>query len=74
VEWALKTFSDSTAVIYVCGNHKFYDGSNSIPTLFGKLINMTRNTHVSLLENDSIFIDGITAVPLTFKTEPSDSS
>lgn len=56
LEWALKTFTQP--VIYVMGNHEFY-GSRTVPRLFATARAKVAGTHVHLLENDAITIDGV---------------
>jgi predicted phosphodiesterase len=54
-------------VLYVLGNHEFYD--HSIPRLTERIRNITRGTNVTLLENDSIRLGDITFLGATLWTD-----
>jgi predicted phosphodiesterase len=56
VRWALKALPD-TPVIYVPGNHEYYD--HNLPELSGQLKRETEGTRVHVLDNDSAVIGGV---------------
>ena len=53
VEWASKTFAD-TPVIYVLGNHEYYDAN--MQQLYSELKAASVNTNVHILDNDAMTI------------------
>ena len=53
IEWAKNTFVD-TPVIYVLGNHEYYD--SNMQQLFSKFKAAAANTNVHVLDNDAITI------------------
>jgi Icc-related predicted phosphoesterase len=57
VNWMTRHFNH-LPVIWVLGNHEYYH--NSLPGLLYKLKELTRDTNVTLLENESIQKEGIT--------------
>ena len=64
--WAQKQFSDSP-VVYVLGNHEFY--RNSLPGLTGLLMQETEGSHICLLENSAVEINGFTILGCTLWTD-----
>ena len=52
--WALESFNKP--VIYVLGNHEYY--RHCYPNLLQKLKRLTEGTHVHILENDILEMDG----------------
>lgn len=66
IEWALQTFQ--RPVIYVMGNHEFY-GQRSMPELWKKARKKVAGTHVHLLENETIEIDGVRFLGSTLWTD-----
>ncbi len=66
LEWALKTFT--RPVIYVLGNHEFY-GWRTVPHLMAKARAKVADTHVHLLENGAITIDGVRFLGATLWTD-----
>ena len=65
IAWALSNFTKP--VIYVPGNHEFYEYVR--PDLLTRMRAATANTHVHLLDNDSIVIDGIRFLGATLWTD-----
>lgn len=66
IEWALQAFD--RPVIYVMGNHEFY-GQRPMLDLWRKAREKAASTHVHLLENDSVVIDGVRFLGATFFTD-----
>jgi predicted phosphodiesterase len=66
VEWAMENIKQCP-VIYVLGNHEYY--GKSYPKLIGSIKNITRDTNVHLLENDSISVDNTLFVGCTLWTD-----
>lgn len=66
VKWMTEHYSH-LPVIYVMGNHEYY--RNSYPGLLNKLKTLTRKTNISLLENESICLDGVTFHGATLWTD-----
>jgi predicted phosphodiesterase len=64
--WALNHFK--RPVIYVMGNHEFY-GQRPMVDLMAKARERTAGTHVHLLENDSVVIDGVRFLGCTLWTD-----
>ncbi|TCD29043.1 phosphoesterase [Pedobacter psychrodurus] len=56
IEWIKETIP-SKPVIYVLGNHEYYKGT--YPNTLHKIIEASRGSNVSVLENESIEFDGI---------------
>lgn len=56
IQWILSEIK--TPVIYVLGNHEYYKGS--YPKTLNKIKELAKNTHVHVLENNSLELDGIT--------------
>ena len=53
IEWAKNTFAD-TPVVYVLGNHEYYD--SNMQQVFSEIKETVVNTNVHVLDNDSITI------------------
>ena len=66
IEWAIKTFPN-TPVVAVLGNHEYY--GEKYPSLMKKAKELAAGTHVHVLENDSIEIDGVTFFGCTLWTD-----
>jgi predicted phosphodiesterase len=64
--WARKQFPDKP-VIYVLGNHEFY--RHSLPGLTELLKNETDGSHICLLENSAVEIQGYTFLGCTLWTD-----
>lgn len=64
--WALENIRD-TPVIYVLGNHEYY--RHALPDLCDSLKERTQGTHVHVLENDSIVINGVRFLGCTLWTD-----
>jgi predicted phosphodiesterase len=60
--WALQQFP-TTPIIYLMGNHEFYH--NALPTLTGTIQRGTAGTHLHLLENSAVEINGYTFLGCT---------
>lgn len=57
IEWILKTIND-IPVIYILGNHEYYKGS--YPKTLRKIVALSQDTNVQVLENRSVVIDDVT--------------
>jgi len=55
-KWALENITDQK-VIYVLGNHEFYD--EATPQLIDKLRQLSKGTHIYVLENNAVTIQGV---------------
>ena len=55
IPWIRRTFPE-IPVIYIAGNHEFY--GEKAPGLLDKLKSETAGSHIHVLENDSVEIDG----------------
>lgn len=66
VAWAQKTFGD-TPVIYVTGNHEYYDGS--LGHTLEKMRKLAEGTNVHLLQNNVITIQGVRFIGATLWTD-----
>ena len=64
--WALQQFP-TTPIIYLMGNHEFYH--NSLPALTGTIQRGTAGTHLHLLENSAVEINGYTFLGCTLWTD-----
>ena len=64
--WARTHFPDQP-VIYVLGNHEFYQ--HSLPDLTERLKQETEGSHICLLENSSVELNGITFLGCTLWTD-----
>ena len=64
--WARKQFPDQP-VIYVLGNHEFY--RHSLPGLTELLKSETDGSHICLLENSAVEINGLTFLGCTLWTD-----
>ncbi len=56
IEW-IKEAIPNIPVIYILGNHEYYKGS--YPKTLRKIQEMAEGTHIHVLENESVEIDGI---------------
>ncbi len=65
VRWAKENFSEP--VIYVAGNHEAY--SHDLPRLFEKLKKEAAGSNVTVLNNESHVIDGVTFLGCTLWTD-----
>lgn len=68
IEWALNTIPKHRQVIYVMGNHEFY-GQRVMMELWKAARKKVEGTHVHLLENESIEIDGVRFLGCTLWTD-----
>jgi predicted phosphodiesterase len=66
LRWARNQFPDKP-VVYVLGNHEFY--RHSLPGLTGLLRRETEGSHVHLLENSPVEINGFTFLGCTLWTD-----
>ena len=66
IVWALAAFQ--RPVIYVLGNHEYY-GQRLMPELLATARAKCRGTHVHLLENDAVAIDGVRFLGCTLWTD-----
>lgn len=66
LEWAKQSF-DGKTVIYILGNHEYYD--HAIPQLTNELRECAAGTHVHILEQNSLEIDGIKFLGCTLWTD-----
>lgn len=66
IEWIKENIPDKP-VIYVLGNHEYYKGT--YPNTLHKIIEASRGSNVSVLENDSIELEGIRFHGATFWTD-----
>src|SRR5439155_12653591 len=64
--WARRHFPDKP-VVYVLGNHEFY--RHSIPALTEALKRETDGSHIHLLENKAVELDGFTFLGCTLWTD-----
>jgi predicted phosphohydrolase len=65
-KWARRYFPDKP-VVYVLGNHEFY--RNSIPELTNKLKEETAGSHIHVLENDVLELNGFSILGCTLWTD-----
>lgn len=63
--WAIEHFKN-VQVVYVLGNHEFY--KNAYPKTVSDLYELTKNTNVSILEDDVITINNINILGCTLWT------
>lgn len=68
IEWALQAFPWHRLVIYVMGNHEFY-GQRTMQELWKAAKKKVEGTHVHLLENESIDIEGVRFLGCTLWTD-----
>ena len=61
-------FKINRPVIYVMGNHEYY-GKRSMSDLLKKMREKTAGTHVHLLENDTVVLDGVRFIGATLWTD-----
>jgi Icc-related predicted phosphoesterase len=66
LEWALETFP-STPVLYVFGNHEYYE--NAYPKHSYELKQKAESTNVRILENDTVTIDDVTFLGCSLWTD-----
>jgi predicted phosphodiesterase len=66
LQWAKAQFP-KTPVIYVLGNHEFY--RHSLPDLTETLKRETKGSHIHVLENDAVEINGFTFLGCTLWTD-----
>ena len=66
IQWALAAFSKP--VIYVMGNHEYY-GQRPMMELLAKARQKTAGSHVHLLENEYVVIDGVRFLGCTLWTD-----
>lgn len=66
VEWAKRTFPDKR-VVYVAGNHEYY--GKAIPHLTDKLRACAAGSNVSVLDEETVTIDGVRFVGATMWTD-----
>lgn len=66
IEWIKSAIKDKP-VIYVLGNHEYYNGS--YPKTLNKIKALSENTYIHVLENQSIEIEGITFHGATLWTD-----
>lgn len=52
----IREFSGSTPVVYICGNHEFY--GDRLPRVTERLKEATAGSHIHVLENDVIELNG----------------
>jgi len=68
IEWALQTIPWHRPVIYVMGNHEFY-GQRVMMELWKAARKKVEGTHVHLLENEAVIIDGVCFLGCTLWTD-----
>lgn len=68
IEWALTTVPWHRPVIYVMGNHEFY-GQRVMMELWNAARDKVKGTHVHLLENEAVEIDGVRFLGCTLWTD-----
>jgi len=66
IQW-LASLNINKPVIYVLGNHEYY--RNTYPSLIAKVKQERAGSHIHVLENDSVSIDGITFHGCTLWTD-----
>lgn len=66
VVWAIESFT--VPVIMVFGNHDHYGESNAYPSLLNRAKELTRGTHVTILENEITEMEGVLFVGCTLWT------
>lgn len=66
LRWACETFAH-TPVVYVLGNHEFYDGV--IPDLTETLQHAAKGSGVHILENERVELHGVTFLGCTLWTD-----
>lgn len=66
ITWALSSFR--RPVVYVLGNHEYF-GQRLMPELLAAARAKCRGTHVHLLENDAVVIDGVRFLGCTLWTD-----
>ena len=66
VLWAKKMFN--VPVIYVPGNHEFYDASQCMHEHVAQMKDVSQGSHVHVLDNDSLILDGVRFLGTTLWT------
>ncbi|CDF86676.1 hypothetical protein PKB_5364 [Pseudomonas knackmussii B13] len=66
LHWAREAFPD-TPVVYVSGNHEFYD--SDLPDLTQAMRNLARALDIHFLENDAVVIEGVRFLGATLWTD-----
>jgi predicted phosphodiesterase len=66
LHWARETFAD-TPVVYVAGNHEFYD--SDLAELTQAMRNLARALDIHFLENDEVLIAGVRILGATLWTD-----
>lgn len=66
LHWAREAFPD-TPVVYVAGNHEFYNAD--LPELTQAMRNLARALDIHFLENDAVVIDGVRILGATLWTD-----
>ncbi|SDK75425.1 Calcineurin-like phosphoesterase [Pseudomonas delhiensis] len=66
LHWAREAFPD-TPVVYVAGNHEFYN--SDLPELTQAMRNLARALDIHFLENDALVIDGVRILGATLWTD-----
>lgn len=66
VEWIKKNIPDKP-VIYVAGNHEFYD--NEIESTYKKIKTETRGTNIHFLQNEKVELNGVSFLGCTLWTD-----
>lgn len=65
-KWALENITEKK-VIYVLGNHEFY--REATPQLINKLKRLAKGTHIHVLENEAVSINGVRFLGCTLWTD-----
>lgn len=68
IEWALATIPWHRPAIYVMGNHEFY-GQRVMMELWKAAREKVRGTHIHLLENETVEIEGVRFLGCTLWTD-----
>jgi len=66
--WAAETFGD-TPVIYIAGNHEFYNQNRQLPRFYDKLHEKAKGLGINFLQNETIVINGVRFVCCTLWTD-----
>lgn len=66
IDWIKKNVTKQP-VIYVLGNHEYYNGA--YPKTLNKIIDASQNSNINVLENKHVVIDGICFHGATFWTD-----
>ena len=65
VAWAQKSYGTQKPIIYICGNHEFYNNDISVTK---KIAEAAAGTNIHFLDNESIVIDGVRFIGSTLWT------